>query len=96
MNSPNPKPDDASTSPPLFKLATAPRPEPHIWGARVRVQPHESQSGHEQHEWPCQKCRLVRITVLPQGGPARREYRFGESGAQFEDEREPMCGKGGA
>ena len=76
---------------PLFKLATKPKAEPHIFGPRIRIAPHASPSGHEQHEWHCQRCPLVKITVLPKTGEeARRQYRWAK-GAQFEDDRDPEC-----
>lgn len=77
----------------LFTLATnvKPPPPPHTFGPRLHVPPHNSPSGHEQHEWKCQCCQLFKITVLPRGQEAYRMYRFGKDGAQFEDEREPAC-----
>ncbi len=76
---------------PLFSLATRPKPEPHVWGARERVMPHDSPSGHEQHEWRCQRCPMVKITVLPRAAEARREYRHRDEARQFMAEWEPGC-----
>ncbi len=80
----NPAPESGA----LFTLATRRK---HAYGERQRVMPHDAPSGHEQHEWRCQCCPLVKITVLPQGRAPYRAYRFAD-GCQFEDEREPECG----
>lgn len=85
MNSPQIQKTDADGQ--LFKLATRAR---HTFGSRTRVMPHESKSGHEQHEWACQCCPMVKITVLPQGRAPYRAYRFAD-GCQFEDSHEPGC-----
>ena len=62
----------------------------HIWGTQDMVPRFLSKSGHEQREWQCQCCPLVKVTVMPQGLPARREYRVGPDGAQFAG-AEPEC-----
>lgn len=72
----------------LFTLATKPR---HQWGPQYHLSPAESLSGHEQFEWHCAACHLVRLTVCPEGKDARREYRWGGANEQFEAQREPVC-----
>ena len=83
MNSPQQKP--------LFQQVTCLK---HTYGPRIRKAPHETESGHEQHEWKCQLCPLVKITVMPKGRAAIRMYRSGEAGNQFESDFEPACSAG--
>lgn len=84
------QPDDGGK---LFTLATKtkPPPSPHVWGAQARVAATEALSGHEQMEWHCQRCSLVRITVMPPQGDARREWRWAGSRSQFIDVVTPEC-----
>lgn len=68
-----------------------PKPGPHKWGAQSRVLACDSISGEEQIEWPCHACGLVRITVMPKDGDARREWRWGNATGQFIDVATPEC-----
>lgn len=72
----------------LFQLATRPR---HQWGPQRHVAASDSLSHHEQFEWHCAACHLVRITVIPKGADPRREYRRAGDLEQFTSEREPWC-----
>ena len=77
-------------APPLFRLATRPKPEPHKFGEFVTiVPPHDSVTGHEQHEKTCTRCGAVRITVIPKTGDPWREWR--EKGAAGQSRWPIVC-----
>lgn len=78
----------------FFTMATSikPRPLPHPF-VRLPFSPRDDLAGrHEQHERKCQVCSLFKITVIPREGEARRKYRYGETGPQFQADADPACG----
>src|SRR5579859_7048378 len=77
----------------LFALVTKvkPPPSPHQWGQQQRFAAGKSLSGHEQLEWQCARCHLVKITVMPLGAEACRRYRLPCSGEQFYQASDPEC-----
>jgi hypothetical protein len=75
----------------LFTLVTRSKVKPHQWIGGKMIPKSETLSGHEQREWHCAShCGLVRITVIPEGVEARREYRWGAED-QFCPPGEPEC-----
>lgn len=97
MTAPPPIPGAPEGGGALFKLATRIKPKHQRGGRLVRARG-TTPSGHEQHEWTCAGCGLVRVTVLPVSGDlldaeAYRAYRWGaeDNARQFECDFEPEC-----
>ena len=65
-------------------------PSPHHWGAGVSMPADAATGRFQQREWKCQRCMLVKITVMQPGCEARREWRHAD-GQQFIDVVEPDC-----
>lgn len=59
------------------------RTSPHVWGAGVNIGATEDTP--EQRVWVCERCKLEKITLLPNGGRAWRA-----NGVVFFGP-EPMC-----
>lgn len=76
----------------LFTLVTKLKSIPHKWMGGHMVPSDESFSTHEQREWPCLNCNLVRLTILFDGGAnAERAYRYSGTTVQFAADIEPEC-----
>src|SRR5882757_5069762 len=53
----------------------SPQQIPHIFCDDIYIKPEDSQSHHEEVHRICAVCKCVRVTIMPKGQDAYREWR---------------------
>jgi len=53
----------------------SPQQIPHIFCDDIYIKPEDSQSKHEEVHRICAVCKCVRVTIMPKGQDAYREWR---------------------